>query len=95
MSLVRSKTAPPPATPGPALGRHGVSLGDGNVGILTVQAFPGRVHIGEIIARAPTNHQVKGAPFLNLGENNGLRGERVRMEGLTAWVTSNLSGKGT
>ena len=92
----QKQTAPPQATPGAALRRHRVILEHQNVGILTIQAFPGRVHIREIITRASTNHQVKGTPLFNLGEKNSLRGrEAVRMEGLTAWVTSNLSRRDT
>lgn len=42
--------------------------------MLTQQAFPGRVYIGETIAWASTNHQVKRAPFFNLQEKKQLAG---------------------
>lgn len=33
---------------------------------LTIKALPGRINNGEVIAGAPSNHQVEGAPLLYL-----------------------------
>lgn len=35
---------------------------------LTIQTLPGRVHVGEVIARAAADYQVKRTPFFNLRE---------------------------
>lgn len=35
---------------------------------LTIQTLPGRVHVGEVIARAAADYKVKRTPFFNLRE---------------------------
>lgn len=43
--------------------------------LLTVQTFPGWVHIRQVIAWTTTNHQIKWAPLFNLKGKNRVRAE--------------------